>query len=217
MTTKDLYLELSPEIGRVSAVYTLPAKPICLAVLAHGAGADMNHAFMVELSNALAELKIGSLRFNFSFMENKKKRPDFPAVAHKAIESALREARKSYPKIPVVLSGKSFGGRMSSQYLALDPQKEVQGIVFFGFPLHAIKKPSTDRADHLKKVKVPMLFLQGTKDQLAEWNLIEEVCTSLPNATLVKIDGADHAFKKGKENLIPELASQTKQWLEKII
>ena len=217
MSTKNVSLQVSPEIGGVSAEFIIPEKPICILTLAHGAGAGMSHSFMVALSEALAENKIGTLRFNFPFIENKKGRPDLPAVAHKTIETALQHAKKKYPSQPVFLSGKSFGGRMSSQYLALHQDAEVEGIIFYGFPLHAIKKPSTDRADHLKQIKKPMLFLQGTKDTLAEWHLIEEVCSSLSGATLLKLEGVNHAFKKGKENLIPQLAKQTREWIDTIL
>jgi predicted alpha/beta-hydrolase family hydrolase len=217
MSTQNFLFEISPEIGKVSAALMMPENPICIMILAHGAGAGMHHSFMVALAGRLAEKNIGTLRFNFPFIENKKGRVDVPAVAHKTIQAALQHAKEKYPSLPIFLSGKSFGGRMSSQYLALHMDTAVKGIIFYGFPLHPAKKPSTDRAEHLKKVKQPMLFLQGTRDELAEWNLIEEVCTSLPNATLLKIEGADHAFKKGKENLIPQLARQTKEWMDTVL
>ncbi len=191
----------------------MPEKPVCVLTLAHGAGAGMHHSFMVALAQALAERNIASLRFNFPFMEHKKGRPDPPAIAHQTIARAVQHARENYPMLPVLLSGKSFGGRMSSQFMSLQPDAPVNGIVLYGFPLHAIKKPSTDRAEHLKQVTQPMLFLQGTRDSLAEWPLIEQVCSSLSNATLVKLEGADHSFKKGKENLVPILADHTKEWL----
>ena len=217
MTNQNVSLQVSPEIGNVSGVYNLPDNPVCILILAHGAGAGMNHSFLVDLSAALAEKNIGTLRFNFPFTENKKARPDFPAVAHKTIEIAFKHAKENHPSLPIFLSGKSFGGRMSSQYLATHSDTKINGIIFYGFPLHAIKKPSTERADHLQKVQLPMLFLQGTKDQLAEWNLIEQVCTSLTNAKLVQLEGADHSFKKGKENLVPKLASETKEWIDTIL
>jgi predicted alpha/beta-hydrolase family hydrolase len=214
MATQTFSFEVSPEIGEVSAAFEIPEKPLCLLTLAHGAGAGMNHSFMIALSEALAERSIGSLRFNFPFAENKKKRPDFPAVAYKTIEKAIRKAKADYMELPLFLSGKSFGGRMSSQYMALHSEEIVKGIIFYGFPLHAIKKPSTERAGHLEKVRYPMLFLQGTRDQLADWHLMETVCSSLENAKLVKIEGADHSFKKGKENLIPQLARETREWID---
>jgi uncharacterized protein len=175
----------------------------------------MDHIFMETLATRLSEEGIATLRFNFPFMENKKGRPDSPAVAHHTIEAAMTKARELFPKLPVFASGKSFGGRMSSQYLSEHPDADVTGIIFYGFPLHASGKPSTDRADHLKKVKVPMLFLQGTKDTLAEWDLIESVTNSLKKAKLVKLDGADHSFKAGKKDTMSMLVDETKKWIEK--
>ena len=185
--------------------------------LAHGAGAGMNHLFMVALANALAEVDIATLRFNFPFVEHKKGRPDVPAVAYKTIEAAIHNVRELFPVLPVFASGKSFGGRMSSQYLSANHNNDVKGIIFYGFPLHAPGKPSIDRGEHLKEVKVPMLFLQGSRDALADYSLIESVCSSLPNATLVKIDGADHSFKACKQNTMPLLVSATNDWIDKII
>lgn len=215
MDTKSLMLEVSEAAGKVSAEYIVPPNPNTLIALAHGAGAGMNHTFMVSLANALAEHGIVTLRFNFPFIEQKKRRPDLPAVAHKTIAAAIDEAKQSFPGLPLWLSGKSFGGRMSSQYLAAHPNENITGIIFFGFPLHPPGKPSVERADHLRKVKVPMLFLQGSRDELATWNLIEEVCGSLNTATLRKIEGADHAFKAGKQDVIAILADETAAWLKK--
>ena len=185
--------------------------------LAHGAGAGMNHPFMVTLAQSLSEEAIATLRFNFPFAENKKGRPDTPAVAHKTIETAISKAQELFPKLPLFVAGKSFGGRMTSQYLSAHPNAAVKGIIFYGFPLHPPGKPSTERAEHLKEVKTPMLFLQGSRDELATWNLIESVCSSLPLARLVKIEGANHAFKAGKQNIIQLLANETKDWIKKMI
>ena len=215
MNTQSLSLPVSKDIGSVSAEFIIPDKPVCMMTLAHGAGAGMNHSFMVNIAHALAEKGIATLRFNFPFTENKKGRPDTPAVAHQAIAAALNHANKSFPKLPLFASGKSFGGRMSSQYLAANPQSFVKGIIFYGFPLHPAGKPATDRAEHLKEVKIPMLFLQGTKDELAKWDLIEPVCESLPNATLFRIEGADHSFKAGKLNVMEILVSETSDWIKK--
>jgi len=216
MPSQSFTLQVSPEIGKVSGTLIAPEKPICIMTFAHGAGAGMQHSFMVALAEALAEKDIATLRFNFPFTENSTGRPDKPEVAHKTIEMAVLHARKKYSSLPLLLSGKSFGGRMSSQWLATQPDG-VTGIVFYGFPLHGIGKPSTERAEHLKKIKQPMLFLQGTKDKLAEFPLITQVCSSLKNATLVELEGADHSFKKGKENLIPRLAAQTREWIDGIL
>jgi uncharacterized protein len=177
----------------------------------------MNHSFMVTLAQSLADEAIATLRFNFPFAENKKGRPDTPAVAHATIEAAISKARKLFPKLPLFVAGKSFGGRMTSQYLSAHPQAAVKGIIFYGFPLHPPGKPSIERAEHLKDIKVPMLFLQGTRDELATWNLIEPVCSSLPTADLVKIEGANHAFKAGKQDIIQLLANTTKDWIGKVI
>jgi len=217
MRTRSLSIAVSKEIGKVSAELITPDEPICIMALAHGAGAGMNHPFMVTISKLLAEKDIATLRFNFPFMENKKGRPDSPAVAHKAIEAAVNKAHELFPSLPVFASGKSFGGRMSSQYLATQPTADVKGIIFYGFPLHAPGKPSMERAEHLKSVKVPMLFLQGTRDEFASYDLIEKVCASLPLATLFTIEGANHAFKAGKQDLMPVLTTATRTWVEEKI
>jgi predicted alpha/beta-hydrolase family hydrolase len=215
MKTRSLSLKISPAIGTVSAECMVPEKSKCIMTLAHGAGAGMHHSFMVTLAQLLSEHAISTMRFNFPFAENKKGRPDTPAVAHQAIKAAISKAQKLFPELPLFVAGKSFGGRMSSQYLAAHPHPEIKGIIFYGFPLHPPGKPSTDRAEHLKEVKTPMLFLQGTKDELATWSLIEPVCSSLKLATLVKIEGANHAFKAGKQNILQLLADATKDWIEK--
>jgi uncharacterized protein len=217
MKTRSLSLKISPSVGVVSAECIIPEKSKYIMTLAHGAGAGMHHSFMVTLAQLLSEQAISTLRFNFPFAENKKGRPDTPAIAHQTIEAAIAKAQKLFPELPLFVAGKSFGGRMSSQYLSAHPHTEVKGIVFYGFPLHPPGKPSIDRAEHLKEVKTPMLFLQGTKDELATWNLIESVCSSLKQATLVKIEGANHAFKAGKQNILQLLADATKDWIEKRI
>ena len=215
MSTQTFSLEVSPAIGAVTAEYVLPETGNCIMTLAHGAGAGMYHQFMVTLAASLAEVGVGTLRFNFPFAENKKGRPDTPAVAHATIAAALTHAHKTFPSLPLFAAGKSFGGRMTSQYLAEHDQTEVRGIVFYGFPLHPAGKPSIDRAEHLKKIKTKMLFLQGTKDDLATWDLIESVCASLPTATLVKIEGANHMFKAGKRDVMAELVKATAEWLKR--
>lgn len=217
MSTRSIQFAVSPAIGKVSGIVTAPAKPVAILTLAHGAGAGMDHIFMEKLSASLAEAGIATLRFNFPFAEHKKGRPDTPAVAHQTIEAAIGKAQELYPALPLFAAGKSFGGRMSSQYLAANHPKGVKGIVFYGFPLHPAGKPSIDRAEHLKEIKVPMLFLQGTKDTLATWDLIESVCKSLKKASLVKFEGADHSFKAGKTDTIALLTAATKEWVNKKI
>ncbi len=215
MKTRSLSFEVSPMIGSVSAECMVPDEPKCIMTLAHGAGAGMNHIFMVTLSKLLAEHGIATLRFNFPFTENKKGRPDTPAVAHQTIDAAATKARDLFPGLPLLVAGKSFGGRMSSQYLSAKPAAGVSGIVFYGFPLHQPGKPATERAEHLRSVKVPKLFLQGTRDALADWKMIKSVCLALPSTRLVMLHGADHSFKAGKQNILQVLADQTDEWFEK--
>jgi predicted alpha/beta-hydrolase family hydrolase len=217
MKTRSVRMQVSSALGSVSGEYMVPEKCTAILTLAHGAGAGMNHSFMVELASAVAEAGIATLRFNFPFTEHKKGRPDTPAVAHETIAAAINHARDAYPTLPLFAAGKSFGGRMTSQYLAANHLPEVKGIIFYGFPLHPAGKPAIERAEHLHGVKVKMLFLQGTKDELATWDLIAKVCASLPKATLVKIEGANHAFKAGKRDVIGELVKATKEWVEQLV
>jgi predicted alpha/beta-hydrolase family hydrolase len=213
MNSKMIKIHVSESSGEVSADVISPENAKCVMVLAHGAGAPMTHPFMYKLSTELAHSGIATLRFNFPYMEQKKKRPDLPAVAHKAISAAIIKAEELFPLLPVICAGKSFGGRMSSQLLAKESFKSVRAIVFYGFPLHPVNAPGVDRAEHLKDVKVPMLFLQGSKDALAELSLITKVTSSLPLSTLEILDGADHSFKAGKKDSIVDLSKKTQQWL----
>jgi uncharacterized protein len=215
MKTKKLSIKVSSAIGTISAEFFSPEKPKAIITLAHGAGAGMHHEFMVTLSRLLSEKNIATLRFNFPFMENKKGRPDTPAVAHQAIQAVLAKTKKLFPEYPLFAAGKSFGGRMTSQLLSANPDVAIKGIIFFGFPLHQPGKPSIERAEHLKNIKTPMLFLQGTRDELAAWNLTEALCTSLKPATLIKIEGANHAFKAGKQDILQLLADKASDWIDK--
>jgi len=217
MTTKSLTIKVSADVGKVSAKLIIPAKPRCIIVLAHGAGAGMDHPFMETLAGRLADKNIAVFRFNFPFMENKKGRPDSPAVAHETIKAAIEKAHKLFPQLSLFVAGKSFGGRMSSQYLAKNHDDSIKGIIFYGFPLHQPGKPSIERAEHLKQVKVPLLFLQGTRDALANLEMIEAVSKSLRKAQLIKLDGADHSFKAGKKDIMSVLVDTTEKWTEKIL
>lgn len=200
----------------ITAELYKPAAAKCVYVLAHGAGANMHHAFMKELAAELAPWRIATLRYNFLYTEQKKKRPDFPAVAHQAVAAAIEKAHALFPALPVIAGGKSFGGRMTSQFLSDHPLPYVKGIAFVGFPLHPAGKPSTERANHLKKITLPMLFLQGSRDALAEWTLLEGVCNHLPSATLVRYEGADHSFKAAGQKLIPILAANLSRWVDSL-
>lgn len=217
MKRKSISLKVSAEIGKVSAISLTPDKCIAVLTMAHGAGAGMAHPFMEELATSLAEANIATLRFNFPYMENKKGRPDNPAVAHKTIAIAMEKALALFPGLPLFASGKSFGGRMTSQYVSGGTELNVKGIIFYGFPLHAPGKASIDRAEHLKKIKIPMLFLQGSRDEFAEWDLIKKVCASLRKSKLLRIEGANHSFKAGKVNTIEILVNETKKWIEEVM
>lgn len=199
----------------VSGSWLIPPRVDAVLTLAHGAGAGIHHPFLKGLAHELALHQMASLRFNFLYMEKGSKRPDLPARAHAVIEAAVEAAATAFPDKPLFLSGKSFGGRMSSQWLAAHSDAAVKGIVFFGFPLHPPGKPATDRADHLKKISRPMLFLQGTRDEFATVHLLNSVIQHLPQATVEWFQGADHSFKAGKKNLLPDLAAATAQWLAK--
>ena len=174
-------------------------------VFAHGAGAGMTHPFMAAAAAALADRHVATLRFQFPSMEAGKRRPDPPAVAQAAVREAVAEAARTFPGLPLIAGGKSFGGRMTSQAQAAGPLAGVRGLVFVGFPLHPAGKPSTERARHLDDVRIPMLFLQGTRDALAEMPLIEEIVTGLgKRATLRRFDEADHSFHVPKSAAISD-------------
>src|SRR6202042_1303721 len=164
-------------------------------VFAHGAGAGMTHPLMAKVAAGLGERGIATLRYQFPYMEKASKRPDSPSVAHAAVRAAVAEAARCCDGLPLIAGGKSFGGRMTSQAQAAAPLADVHGLAFFGFPLHPAGKPSNDRAKHLADVHVPMLFLQGTRDTLAELTLLEPVVKALgSSATLHPVKEADHSF-----------------------
>ena len=213
MESRKHTIEVSESIGSVSALLVEPKKTKAMMILAHGAGAGMHHQFMEALSMELAEASIGTLRFNFPFTENEKKRPDPAPVAEKTITVVWNKASELFPMVPLFAAGKSFGGRMSSHVLSKASPAFIRGVVFFGFPLHAPGQPSVSRAEHLQSVSVPMLFLQGTRDAIADIKLIKQVTGKLANATLVTFDGADHSFKAGKNVMIPQLAESTSEWV----
>lgn len=217
MKKRSLKIKISRAIGSVSAESMIPKESKAVIIIAHGAGAGMNHEFMAAIARSLADKDIASLRFNFPFMENKKGRPDTPAVAHQTIEAVINKTKKLFPALPLFVSGKSFGGRMTSQYLSINHATKVSGIIFYGFPLHAPGKPSIERADHLKEVKVPMLFLSGSRDEFATWKLLSKVCSALTLAELIKIEGANHSFKAGKRDVISELAVLSSDWIDKTL
>ena len=181
--------------GSVSAEFLSPARARLCYVFAHGAGAGMAHPFMEAVARGLGARDIATLRFQFVYMELGGKRPDAPKLAHAAVRAAVAKAGELLPDVPLIAGGKSFGGRMTSQAQALAPLARVRGLAFLGFPLHAAGQPSDERAAHLFDVRVPMLFVQGTRDALAEMKLLKPLIKKLgARATLHAIDEADHSF-----------------------
>ena len=179
----------------VSALLLRPAGAQACFVLAHGAGAGMTHEFMEQVAAGLCERDVATLRYQFPYMEKGSKRPDAPPLAHAAVRAAVAAAARCCPELALFAGGKSFGGRMTSQAQALAPLAGVRGLAFLGFPLHPAGKPSDARAKHLGDVHVPMLFIQGTRDKLAELTLLEPVVRRLgASATLHQVAEADHSF-----------------------
>jgi uncharacterized protein len=211
------------DAGEVSAVLMQPENARWLLVLAHGAGAGMTHPFLTSLAGELAAVGVATLRYQFPYMEQRRRVPDSPAVLTATVRAAVRTAAEAAPGLPLLAGGKSMGGRMTSQAAAQRRLDGVRGLVFFGFPLHPPNKPGTKRAEHLKQVTVPMLFLQGTRDTLADLKLLKPICKDLGSpATLHIIDTADHSFhllkKSGKADAdaLRELAQTTASWALKI-
>jgi uncharacterized protein len=205
--------------GEVSALLLRPDNPRWLLIFAHGAGAGMRHSFMESLSSELAALQIATFRYQFPYMEKRSGRPDSPAILTATVAAALSAGSEAAPGLPLLAGGKSMGGRMTSQAAAQNLLPDVSGLVFFGFPLHPPGSPSTKRADHLTKVPMPMLFLQGTRDTLADLKLLRPVVKNLGElATLHIIESADHGFhvlkSSGKTDaaVLAELAQTTADW-----
>lgn len=185
----------------VSGILQLPKQANAILVLAHGAGAGMRHKFLAAVAKGLAEREIATFRYQFAYMEAGRKRPDPPAKAVAAVRAAVAKAEKLAPDLPVFAGGKSFGGRMTSTAEAEAHMTGIIGLVFLGFPLHPPGKPSTERGAHLADVQVPMLFLQGTRDNFAEEALIRKTCKGLgKRAQLTLFDEADHSFHAPKSS-----------------
>jgi predicted alpha/beta-hydrolase family hydrolase len=205
----------------VSALLSRPRKARRLLVLAHGAGAGMSHPFMEELAGELAGVGVAAFRYHFPYMEEQRRVPDAPAVLTATVAAAVRAAAEAAPGLPLLAGGKSMGGRMTSQAAAQRPLDGVRGLVFFGFPLHPPNRPGTKRADHLAKVTIPMLFLQGTRDTLADLQLLRPVCAKLGSRSrLHVIEKADHSFHVLKSSgrsdaeVLRELAETAASWAE---
>jgi predicted alpha/beta-hydrolase family hydrolase len=205
--------------SEVSALLLRPSKAQWLLILAHGAGAGMRHPLMQKLASELATVNIATLRYKFPYMEQKRRVPDAPAVLTAAVAAAMRAASQAAPDLPLLAGGKSMGGRMTSQAASQQLLDGVRGLVFFGFPLHPPNKPGTSRADHLAKVPMPMLFLQGSRDTFADLALLRPVCAKLGKlAQLHVVESADHSFHVLKssgtndEAVLWKLAEKVASW-----
>jgi predicted alpha/beta-hydrolase family hydrolase len=222
-SAQSLKIEIAAAAS-VSALLIDPPQARACYVFAHGAGAGMTHASMETIAAGLAERGIATLRYQFPYMEKRSKRPDSPAVAHAAVLAAVREAARCCPKLPLIAGGKSFGGRMTSQAQAIDALPGVRGLAFLGFPLHPAGKPSSERARHLGDIRIPMLFLQGTRDALAEPDLLQPVIKHLGKlATLHPVEEADHSFhvlaRSGRNDreVMAEVLDAFAAWTKKIV
>jgi predicted alpha/beta-hydrolase family hydrolase len=209
--------------GEVSALLQRPGNARQLLILAHGAGAGMTHPFMESLSTELASVGVATLRYQFPYMEQRRRIPDAPAILLSTVRAAVGAASQVAPDLPLFAGGKSMGGRMTSQAAAERSLDDVKGLIFFGFPLHPPNRPGTTRAEHLAKVTVPMLFLQGTRDAFADLKLLRPICTELrPQATLHIVKDADHSFHvpkstgKTDSEVLRELVKTVSSWAEEV-
>lgn len=221
--TQDQRLHVGDGVGEVSGILLRPENARAMYVLAHGAGAGMRHRFMERIAQALASRGIATLRYQFPYVEAGGRRPDPPGVLEATVRAAVARGRELAPGLPLVAGGKSMGGRMASNACARRPLEAVAGLVFLGFPLHPAKQPGIARAEHLARVEIPMLFLQGTRDTLADLDLITGVCNGLGDrATLHVVDGADHGFSVLKRSgrtdaeVLEELADTTADWVRRV-
>ncbi len=209
-----------PGKGVVTALLDRPSEPRALLVLAHGAGTDMRHAFMANLAARLAAAGIACMRYNFPYTERGSKRIDARPLLLDTVRAAVDHGARLLPGLPLFAGGKSMGGRMTSGAAAEPGLNSLKGIVCFGFPLHAAGAPATERADHLAQVRQPMLFLQGTRDTLADLSLLTPICARLPSATLHIVQGADHGFAVRKmdgrtaDEVMGELVATTAAWIQ---
>jgi len=208
-------LKIPSDVQPIEAIKTTPKNPTALLLLAHGAGAGMNHSFMENLATTLADFDIQVIRFNFAYMTAGKKFPGSPKAAIQTWKDVIDWA-SDQSTLPLFIGGKSYGGRMASHALVEHHFQKVKGVLYFGFPLHAPGKDSIKRADHLEQVTISQLFLQGTRDALANLDMIKQVTKPLKNTTLTEITGGDHSFKvKGTnpQDIILQLAETAADWM----
>lgn len=208
--------------GKVSGLLLVPDDAFACLVFAHGAGLGMAHPFMESVARGLGGHGVATLRYQFPYMEKGSRRPDPPGIAEATVRAAVGEAARLAPTLPIVAGGKSYGGRMTSQAQARQPIPGLRGIVFFGFPLHPAGKPSADRGEHLAQVRLPMLFLQGARDKLADLSLLRPVCERLDGATLHVVEEGDHSFHVPKRtgrsdmDVLAELTEVVAAWARRL-
>jgi predicted alpha/beta-hydrolase family hydrolase len=217
---KEIQFGVSEKAGAVSGLFLKPESAQALLVLAHGAGAGMRHHFMEHAAVKLAAAGIATLRYQFPYMEKRVKRPDPESTLLDTVRAAVAAAKKLAGGLPLFAGGKSMGGRMTSLAASRQPLADVRGLVFFGFPLHAAGKPGAERGAHLADIDAPMLFLQGSRDSLAELKLLKPLCAKLgKRAKLYVVEGGDHSFHmlktsgRSEEEVLDEAMMQAAQWM----
>jgi uncharacterized protein len=217
---KEIQFVVSETTGVVSGLLLKPEGAVSLLVFAHGAGAGMRHRFIEDLSQKLARLGVATMRYQFPYMEKRVKRPDSEGVLTATVQAALGAADKLSDGMPIFAGGKSMGGRMTSLALAKAPHDKVQGLIFFGFPLHAPGAPSAERGKHLTDIHLPMFFVQGSRDALADLKLLKPLCAELgERAELFVVDGGDHSLHMSKRSgrsdavVLDEVAAKTLLWM----
>src|SRR2546425_861432 len=220
----ELTFAASPGGSPVSGLLLRPDGARLLYVLAHGAGAGMRHPFLESIAQRLADRRVATLRYQFPYMERRAGRPDPPAVAAATVRAAVAEAARVAPGLPLVAGGKSFGGRMTSTAQAEEPLPGVRGLVFFGFPLHPPGRPGDSRAEHLAQLQIPMLFLQGDRDDFADLKLLKPLVQRLgQRATLHLVEGGDHSFhvlkRSGRTDadVLEELTAAVEEWATRLL
>lgn len=229
-TQREFQLHPSSRLGPVSGCFDVADDCDCIFVFGHGAGAGMRHEFMGNVAMRLVRQRIATLRYQFPYLEQGRNRPDPPGLLEATVRCAVDEAHRFAAEmggtdaVPLFAGGKSMGGRMTSNAQSKAPLDGVLGLVFLGFPLHPAKQPSVARAAHLREISLPMLFLQGTRDALADLPLLRPVCEELgTRATLHLVDGADHGFhvlkRSGRSDgeVLDELARQTREWIDRTV
>lgn len=219
MTTRTIQFQVGNTDRHVTGLLNCPAHARLIYVMGHGAGAGMRHPFLHSIAERLAAHRIGTLRYQFPYMEAGRKSPDSPATLEATVQGAIDKAMHEAPDLPIIAGGKSLGGRITSMIAAKTPKPPFQGLVFLGYPLHAPNKPGTKRAEHLSRIDVPMLFLQGTRDSLAQLDLLRPIIKRLaPLATMHVVEGGDHSFKVLKrsgrtdEEVMSELVDAIAAW-----